>query len=102
MKKTTKTPTAEESTAACGQAWDVLIPTRAGHLAGVSPHYDEVFDEVAQRTQQTGSLGKTDSAALVPSTRQGGNRPDTHPEQAAWTTSNRLTSRARRQHCVRS
>ncbi|GGS89337.1 hypothetical protein [Streptomyces cinerochromogenes] len=45
--------------------WDVLTSARAGYLAGVSPHYDEVFHEVAQRTERTGSLGKTDIAALV-------------------------------------
>lgn len=65
MKKTTGTPAQNESAALCGRAWDVLIPARAGYLAGVSPHYDEVFHDVAQRTEHTGSLGKTDIAALV-------------------------------------
>ncbi|MFE7648459.1 hypothetical protein [Streptomyces phaeoluteigriseus] len=58
-------PTDDEFTAVCGQAWDVLIPARADYLAGVSPHYDEVFHDVAQRTEHAGSLGKTDIAALV-------------------------------------
>ena len=65
MKKTTDTPAGEEFAALCGRVWDVLIPARAGYLANVSPHYDEVFHDVAQRTEHTGSLGKTDIAALV-------------------------------------
>ncbi|WP_455567550.1 hypothetical protein [Streptomyces bobili] len=65
MKKTRETPTDDECAAALGQAWDVLIPARDGYLAGVSPHYDEVFHDVAQRTEDAGSLGKTDIAALV-------------------------------------
>ncbi|GAA2623848.1 hypothetical protein [Streptomyces vastus] len=65
MKKTTDTPADEEFTALCGRAWDVLIPARADYLADVSHHYDEIFHEVAQRTEHTGSLGKTDIAALV-------------------------------------
>ncbi|WP_240124615.1 hypothetical protein [Streptomyces sp. MUM 136J] len=55
----------EEFAALCDRVWDVLVPARAGYLASVSPHYDEVFHEVAQRTEHTGSLGKTDIAALV-------------------------------------
>ncbi|MFD5464826.1 hypothetical protein ACFWIQ_18665 [Kitasatospora sp. NPDC127059] len=47
------------------RAWDVLVPARAGYLAGVSPHYDEVFDEVALRARRSGSLGKADIAALA-------------------------------------
>ncbi|MEU4359611.1 hypothetical protein [Streptomyces virginiae] len=65
MKKPRHTPTDDESAALCGQAWDVLIPARAGYLAEVSPHYDEVFHDVVQRTERAGSLGKTDIAALV-------------------------------------
>lgn len=65
MKKTTDSPADEEFTAVCDRVWDVLIPARAGYLADVSPHYDEVFHEVAQRTEPAGSLGKTDIAALV-------------------------------------
>ncbi|MFJ5064603.1 hypothetical protein ACIP96_34935 [Streptomyces nigra] len=57
-------PVADEFAALCRQAWDTLIPARAGYLAVISPHYDEVFD-VAQRTECAGSLGKTDIAALV-------------------------------------
>lgn len=58
-------PADEEFAALYGRAWDVLIPARVGYLAAVSPHYDEVFHDVAQRTEDTGSLGKTDIAALV-------------------------------------
>ncbi|MBO0913288.1 hypothetical protein [Streptomyces laculatispora] len=65
MKKSADTPTDEDVTALCGRVWDILVPARASYLAGVSPHYDEVFHEVAQRTQHAGSLGKTDIAALV-------------------------------------
>ncbi|MFJ1666271.1 hypothetical protein ACIOK4_07805 [Streptomyces bottropensis] len=65
MKKTTDTPAGEESDATYGRVWDVLIPARAGYLADVSPHYDEVFHDVAQRAEHAGSLGKTDIAALV-------------------------------------
>ncbi|MFI5689133.1 hypothetical protein [Streptomyces sp. NPDC051636] len=65
MKKTTDMPAGEESAVLCGRVWDVLIPARAGYLAAVSPHYDEVFHDVAQRTERAGSLGKTDIAALT-------------------------------------
>ncbi|MEU9737515.1 hypothetical protein [Streptomyces sp. NPDC048002] len=58
-------PADKESAALYVRAWDVLVPARAGYLAGVSPHYDEVLHEVAQRTEHTGSLGKTDIGALV-------------------------------------
>lgn len=65
MKTTTETPGGDEFAALCRQAWDTLIPARADYLADVSPHYDEVLHDVAQRTEHTGSLGKTDIAALV-------------------------------------
>ncbi|MEU6548401.1 hypothetical protein [Streptomyces sp. NPDC046859] len=65
MKTTNETPDGVEFAALCRQAWDVLVPARAGYLVDVSPYYDEVFHEVAQRTEHTGSLGKTDIAALV-------------------------------------
>ncbi|MFE5038637.1 hypothetical protein [Streptomyces sp. NPDC056683] len=65
MKKTTDSPVGDELAALCGRAWDVLVTARASYLADVSAHYDEVFHEVAQRTEHTGSLGKTDIAALV-------------------------------------
>ncbi|MER7943611.1 MULTISPECIES: hypothetical protein [unclassified Streptomyces] len=55
----------EESASFCHPAWDVLLPARAAYLASVSPHYDEVFWDVAQRVERAGSLGKTDIAALV-------------------------------------
>ncbi|MGW0886327.1 hypothetical protein [Streptomyces sp. NPDC002671] len=65
MKKTTDSPAGEEFAALCRRVWDVLAPARTRYLADISPHYDEVFHEVAQRTERTGSLGKTDIAALV-------------------------------------
>ncbi|WAP53477.1 hypothetical protein [Streptomyces sp. S465] len=65
MKKTRDTPTDDKFAAVCSQVWDVLIPARADYLAGVSPHYDEVFHDVVQRTEHASSLGKTDIAALV-------------------------------------
>ncbi|MFH9347517.1 hypothetical protein [Kitasatospora sp. NPDC017646] len=66
MEKTTETTAVDgEFAALCARAWDVLVPARAGCLAGVSAHYDEVFDEVAQRVRSSGSLGKTDIAALT-------------------------------------
>ncbi|MFJ9121920.1 hypothetical protein ACIRJO_41125 [Streptomyces sp. NPDC102394] len=64
MKTTTQTGDDKFATL-CRQAWDTLIPARADYLAHVSPHYDEVLHDVAQRTEHTGSLGKTDIAALV-------------------------------------
>lgn len=65
MKKSADTTADEDFAALFGRTWDILIPARASYLAGVSPHYDEVLHEVAQRTEHTGSLGKTDIAALV-------------------------------------
>jgi hypothetical protein len=65
MKTTTETPGGDEFAALCRHAWDTLIPARAGYLTDVSPHYDEVLHDVAQRTEHTGSLSKTDIAALV-------------------------------------
>ncbi|MEU2718386.1 hypothetical protein [Streptomyces sp. NPDC007205] len=65
MKTTTETPGGEEFAALCRHAWDTLIPARASYLTDVSPHYDEVLHDVAQRTEHAGSLGKTDIAALV-------------------------------------
>ncbi|MEV5009402.1 hypothetical protein [Streptomyces sp. NPDC055692] len=65
MKKSADTPTDENFTTPYDRAWDILIPARASYLANVSPHYDEVLHEVAQRAEHTGSLGKTDIAALV-------------------------------------
>ncbi|MCS0605584.1 hypothetical protein NX794_30915 [Streptomyces sp. LP11] len=65
MKKSADTPDDEDFTVLYDRAWDTLIPARANYLAGVSPHYDEVFHDVVQRTERAGSLGKTDIAALV-------------------------------------
>ncbi|MFF3691616.1 hypothetical protein [Streptomyces sp. NPDC002187] len=45
--------------------WDELSAARTDYLAAVSPHYDEVLQEVAQRAEDTGSLGKADIGALV-------------------------------------
>ncbi len=64
MRKTAETQ-GDEHAALCRQSLDTLIPARASYLAAVSPHYDEVLHEVAQRTEHAGSLGKTDIAALV-------------------------------------
>ncbi|MFG2858653.1 hypothetical protein ACGFZ9_50455 [Streptomyces mirabilis] len=55
----------EKSASFCHSTWDVLVPARASYLAAVSPHYDEVFWAVAQQVERTGSIGKTDIAALV-------------------------------------
>lgn len=60
MKTTTETP-GHEFPALCRQAWDTLIPARAGYLADVSPHYDEVLHDVAQRTEHTGSSARRTS-----------------------------------------
>ncbi|MFE3738312.1 hypothetical protein [Streptomyces sp. NPDC059134] len=65
MNNTTNSASGKEFTALCRRAWGVLAPARANYLAHVSPHYDEVLHEVAHRTKRTGSLGKTDIAALV-------------------------------------
>jgi hypothetical protein len=65
VKKSADTPNDEDFAALYDQAWDTLIPARAGYLADVSPHYDEVFHETARRTEHASSLGKTDIAALV-------------------------------------
>ncbi|MFE7427483.1 hypothetical protein [Streptomyces sp. NPDC057545] len=65
MNTTRKTSTGDECTALCDRVWGVLNSARTDYLAGVSPHCDEVFHEVAQRTERAGSLGKTDIAALV-------------------------------------
>jgi hypothetical protein len=65
VTKSADTPHAEDFTALYERAWDILVPARADYLDDVSPHYDEVLHEVAQRTEHTGSLGKTDIAALV-------------------------------------
>ncbi|MEU2589192.1 hypothetical protein ABZ612_41755 [Streptomyces avermitilis] len=65
MTTTSDIPADDDCAAARSRVWDALIPARAGYLAGISPHYDEVFHDVTQRTQHSGSLGKTDIAALV-------------------------------------
>ncbi|MEV6668560.1 hypothetical protein [Streptomyces nigra] len=66
MRTTTaEAPDGDEFAALHRQAWDTLTPARASYLADVSPHYDEVLHDVAQRTEHTRGLGKTDIAALV-------------------------------------
>ncbi|MFD3557955.1 hypothetical protein ACFWWA_38545 [Streptomyces goshikiensis] len=55
----------EEATLSCRQVWDVLVPARDEYMSAISPHYDEVFWDVAQRVERSGCLGKTDIAALV-------------------------------------
>lgn len=47
------------------RVWPSLISARASFRAAVSPAYDEVLWEVAQRAEDTGSLGKVDIGALV-------------------------------------
>ncbi|MCM3267024.1 hypothetical protein M3765_24090 [Streptomyces thermoviolaceus] len=58
-------PTRDDSASFCHSVWDVLIPARAAYQAEVSPHYDEVFWEVSQKVERTGSLGKTEISALI-------------------------------------
>ncbi|MER5908720.1 hypothetical protein ABT150_53710 [Streptomyces mirabilis] len=65
MENTTSAGTEWEFPSLCDRVWDVLIPAHADYLSSVSPHYDEVFQEVVQRAQRTGSLGKMDIATLV-------------------------------------
>ncbi|NED20382.1 hypothetical protein G3I31_35455 [Streptomyces sp. SID9913] len=66
MKMTTGSSSGDDEIAALGdQVWGMLVPARAGYLADVSPHYDEVLHEVAHRTEHAGSLGKSDVSALV-------------------------------------
>ncbi|MFJ3128037.1 hypothetical protein ACIPJO_34700 [Streptomyces sp. NPDC086993] len=55
----------DEGSVLFSQVWNVLVPARAAYLDSVSPHYDEIFWEVAQRVERTGSLGKAEIAALV-------------------------------------
>ena len=66
MTKSADTPHAEDFTALYERAWDILVPARADYLDDVSPHYDEVLHEVAQRTEHTGSLGKTIAGHVLP------------------------------------
>ncbi|WP_328623749.1 hypothetical protein OHA88_43705 [Streptomyces sp. NBC_00353] len=47
------------------RVWDVLAAAQASYLSEVSPHYDEVFWEVAGRVEAEGCLGKADIGALV-------------------------------------
>ncbi|MFJ8755192.1 hypothetical protein ACIREO_38695 [Streptomyces sp. NPDC102441] len=55
----------EGSPLVCRSVWNVLVPARAAYLDSVSPHYDEIFWEVAQHVERTSSLGKAQIAALV-------------------------------------
>ncbi|MCM2389805.1 hypothetical protein [Streptomyces albipurpureus] len=47
------------------RVWPSLLAARASYRAAVSPAYDEVLWEVAQRAEDTGSLGKVDIGALM-------------------------------------
>lgn len=47
------------------QVWDVLYASHAAHMAVMSPAYDEVFIEVADRIRTTASIGKADMGALL-------------------------------------
>ena len=47
------------------RVWDVLAAARASYRSEVSPHYDEVFWEVAGRVEVAGCLGKAEIGALV-------------------------------------
>ncbi|MET7539636.1 hypothetical protein [Streptomyces sp. NPDC005507] len=65
MKKIMDSIPPPEPAAACDRAWEALVRARASYLSDVSPHYDEVFWEIAQRAERAESLGKGDIAALV-------------------------------------
>ncbi|MFE7161261.1 hypothetical protein [Streptomyces sp. NPDC057636] len=65
MTKTVDSIPPQEPAAVCNRAWEALVPARASYLSDVSPHYDEVLWEIAQRTERADSLGKSDIAALV-------------------------------------
>ncbi|WP_406273012.1 hypothetical protein OH779_36220 [Actinacidiphila glaucinigra] len=45
--------------------WSTLSAAREAYRAAVPAAYDEVLTEIAERARDTGSLGKTDVAALV-------------------------------------
>ncbi|WUD71284.1 hypothetical protein OG937_06055 [Streptomyces sp. NBC_00510] len=45
--------------------WSALSAAREAYRAAVPAAYDEVLTEVAERARHTGSLGKTDIAALL-------------------------------------
>lgn len=46
-------------------AWRMLRDSHATYTAEVSPHYDEVLQEVSARIRMTASIGKTDIGALL-------------------------------------
>lgn len=46
-------------------AWQVLRESHATYASEVSPHYDEVLQEVSSRIRITASIGKTDIGALL-------------------------------------
>ncbi|WP_328459246.1 hypothetical protein [Streptomyces sp. NBC_00448] len=54
-----------DSAMSASRVWDVLAAARASYRSEVSPHYDEVFWEVAGRVEVAGCLGKADIAALM-------------------------------------
>ncbi|MET9993536.1 hypothetical protein ABZ061_28705 [Streptomyces mutabilis] len=45
--------------------WQRLITARETYARTVSVHYDEVLDQIAQRAQADGCLGKAGIGALV-------------------------------------
>ncbi|WP_329013269.1 hypothetical protein [Streptomyces sp. NBC_00690] len=47
------------------RVWPALLDAHRAYQAAVSPAYDEVLWEVAQRAEDSGSLGKVDIGALV-------------------------------------
>lgn len=46
-------------------SWQVLRDSHAASTSEVSPHYDEVLQEVSTRIHRTASIGKTDIGALL-------------------------------------
>lgn len=47
------------------QVWETLRAAHAAYMAATSPAYDEVLNEVADRIQAIGSIGKADIGALL-------------------------------------
>lgn len=48
-----------------GRIWNLLISAHESYCAATSTTYDEVLWEVAQRAEESGSLGKLDIGALI-------------------------------------
>ncbi len=47
------------------QGWALIFKSHQAYHAEVSPEYDEVLDQVAERVQGGGSIGKADIGALL-------------------------------------